>query len=353
MCLAIAQQPGAKLTDEVLNNAAQNNPDGFGYAFCDENGKVRIRKHTEFAELVASYHEDWELYGQSSGFIVHFRWATHGQVCVKNTHPFKLANGGAMIHNGVLTIPGLPKDYSDSLYFANNFISKLPENWYRTPHWRTVMEKFIGAGNKVGCLYPDEIVILNEKAGEWKDNVWYSNTSGFYCKATTYTGSYKSWEASRGADNAWLYEDEDLYAAGYPSYEEWKKKRGNVQGEARTTEFGTRISTYVLSPSGVAEAADLTYQQLTDDYEWDSDIALWVPKDKLNTEDYSQTWEDFVMDEDIEELRWLLSEAMACDVSGFTDEDVINTLLECGSLIDYDDTADNVELVRAALVVGQ
>jgi len=315
--LAIAQNPGAPLSDEVLNNAASNNPDGFGYAYIDINGVVRRKRSVTFAGLVDEYKADWEE-NKDSPFIVHFRFATHGENCVKFTHPFKLAGGGAMIHNGVMNLPGLPKDYSDSLYFANNFISKLPSNWYRTEHWPAVLEKFIGT-NKVICLYPDAVVILNEQLGDWKDDVWYSNASGTYCKVEVKWPKAQSWN---------MYDPYDYDDYGYKASEERKVTLYDPTKANKRTE-------YVRNAAGVFVPADEV---------GDTD------EDDIPTAD---TWCDFVLNMDEEEARWLLGEAMMCDTHNWELDEVLDTLMSVGESMNYDDTLDNVQLVREALILGQ
>ena len=176
MCIAIMQPRGQRVPEDILCRAAFNNPDGAGYAYVDEYGVVQSNKGKTFKGIKSQLRIDLDTYANDSDFLIHFRIATHGDVCVDNAHPFPLKGGGMMIHNGILDIPGLPEGHSDSRYFAKNVISKLPANWYRTPHWPEYLEDII-LTNKIVCIYPDQTIILNEKLGDWKGGVWYSNSS--------------------------------------------------------------------------------------------------------------------------------------------------------------------------------
>lgn len=141
------------------------------------DGVTVTRRYLDFTAMYDHYAKDWSE-NPESVFLMHFRWATHGSVSVKNCHPFPLAMGGALIHNGVLGIEGLNKDASDTKFFVKNIVDKLPEGWVDQPWWQQVLTKYIGYTNKVAMLFNDgRYLILNEKLGEWKDGVWYSNDS--------------------------------------------------------------------------------------------------------------------------------------------------------------------------------
>lgn len=91
-----------QILDLDLARAWEQNPHGAGIAYL-EQGKVRTYKglmtlgHTEAA--IASV--------KTRGLLaVHFRLATHGAPTPRNTHPFRVGNGEALLHNGILSAFG-------------------------------------------------------------------------------------------------------------------------------------------------------------------------------------------------------------------------------------------------------
>ena len=177
MCLAILSKPGANIPAEYLATAATNNPDGFGYAF-NYAGKVVTRKWLKYDDEAEVVYEMDRRANPDAVFLVHFRMATHGDLCLKNTHPFVLQDGGAMIHNGIIDIKGLPEGYSDSRFFAKHIVSKLPANWQYQAWWVQVLEDYISPWNKVCFVWPNgSWLILHEDAGDWDEGNWYSNSS--------------------------------------------------------------------------------------------------------------------------------------------------------------------------------
>lgn len=135
--------------------------------------------------MAEKYYRDVAAHPESV-FLMHFRWATHGQISVKNSHPFHLAQGGALIHNGVLTIDGLPKETSDSRFLVRNVIDKFPAGWEDQQWWVGLLHKYIGNSNKLAMIFNDgRYLLVNEKAGHWKNEldktapggIWYSNYS--------------------------------------------------------------------------------------------------------------------------------------------------------------------------------
>lgn len=172
------QLPGAVLPWEHIHNAALRNPDGFGYAFSNGKRPVTIRRFLEWERMAESYYRD-NLRHPESVFIIHFRLATHGTPKISNSHPFRFKNG-AMIHNGVFNLAGLPGGMSDSKFLTRRIIDNLPEGWEDEFHWTDFVQRAIGSGNKLAFLFTgNKYLIINEKAGHWDKakKLWFSNSS--------------------------------------------------------------------------------------------------------------------------------------------------------------------------------
>lgn len=180
MCVAIVQQPHARISRAALAKGWHRNSDGAGMAYVVD-GKVVIDKgYMTYEKFLAAYERAVERYGDKSPFLIHMRIQTSGDTDKHNTHPFKV-RGGAMIHNGILFTPtgkhaqGKKKP-SDTKVLANTLHNILVKEDIILA--KPEIEKVIGGYNKLAFLYDDgEFVIVNEEAGDWDMGIWYSNDS--------------------------------------------------------------------------------------------------------------------------------------------------------------------------------
>ena len=281
---------------------------------------MRIRKAATYAEIAAELDAALDQYSATSPFLIHFRIATHGEICEGNSHPFPVKGGGAMIHNGMLTIPGLPAGYSDSKYFANNVISKLPHNWYRTPHWPGYIEDMIGSGNKIVCLYPDALVVIGEKRGNWKNGVWYSNTSGHITYFRNSPAAASSYSSPGHFYNDESWDDYGDYRAGGSAYSRFKNETIK-HGQAGPVKWEYSPTQTLLVPGGTSEGGE-----------------------------YDETWEEAVLLMEPENRRKLLRELMQTDVSDMDDDDIEDFMLSL-PILHITNDQDPLELMRDAMLM--
>jgi len=201
--------------------AATANPDGFGFAI--STGKSIVTCHSMNFEEVANKFTDLRRTHQGPA-VFHFRWATHGSETVSNCHPFFLGkdNQSVVGHNGILPV-AIPKgdNRSDTKVFAQDImpsvggITSLDNDDYfkKLEAWST--------GSKLVFLTvhddaKQDWYILNEKAGHWDKDMWWSNYSYEQVSYKTYT------KPSYGS--LWGYDDWD-YGYGKTSYaSSWDKK---------------------------------------------------------------------------------------------------------------------------------
>lgn len=185
MCLAIYQPAGNCIPIEHLSNGYQNNPDGAGFSYFDENGRVRTFRSMSWSEFRVAYEQAWDDHGHDSPFSIHFRWATHGSKNVENVHPFMVNEHVSIIHNGIIPCRIPDNRMSDTAAFAKHYLSKLPVNWYDDEFLFDMVEDYIGASKLVVLTSHPEAkysaYILNERQGKWDDKIWYSNNG--YCSA--------------------------------------------------------------------------------------------------------------------------------------------------------------------------
>lgn len=202
MCIIIVKYPGTHVSRRKLRHSWDRNKDGAGFAFVSEEGELYIDKgYFQFHEFYKAL-RNAEAENPHSAFIIHMRIATHGLVDITNSHPHYVNDKLVMAHNGVLRCVNVPKDSteSDTILFNLNILSKLPEGWEKSEVICTLVQSFIGHGNKLAFLNSDnETLILNEQLGEWDEGCWYSNTSYKAPKlVTTTAGNNWNYYPNRG-----------------------------------------------------------------------------------------------------------------------------------------------------------
>lgn len=175
MCVIAVTKPGAKLSPAQLTAMFENNRDGAGMAFIKDN-KVAIHKgYMALDGFLAAYNEYYEKYGKDNPMLVHCRIRTHGARNAAMTHPFVLPDGGALVHNGSFT--GLQDDEkSDTCIFVNRVGHALTKESLSNEAVLKKLGSVLGH-NKVAVLHPDgSYTIVNESAGSWIGDAWFSNS---------------------------------------------------------------------------------------------------------------------------------------------------------------------------------
>lgn len=157
MCVAIVLPEKTVLPRDVFFSCDKGNPDGAGFAFINEEGKV------DFCKSVVVDDEFYKLYEkiakESTGpMLLHFRIGTQGTISDENCHPFRIKDG-ALIHNGILWT-----EYSAKESDTNQFCSELQDvlTYEFVSSEAEFLGKTIGPYNKVAMLYDGgNLVVLN------------------------------------------------------------------------------------------------------------------------------------------------------------------------------------------------
>ncbi len=112
MCLILyANTPDAcaLITPEHIKDAWTGNPDGMGFAFRrGPNERVEIRKGFMMPRHAVQALQRIQAL-RPAELCVHWRYGTSGGTTPGNTHPFAMEHG-ALIHNGILSIRGTPRE---------------------------------------------------------------------------------------------------------------------------------------------------------------------------------------------------------------------------------------------------
>ena len=207
MCIAILKTKDGNITDEQLLNCFDNNPDGAGIAYTKDNKIFIVKGIFDAKQFVEEYHK--AVAEADGAMLVHCRIGTSGFKDYTNCHPHVVSDECVMIHNGILSID-VPKDskVSDTVLYVEQYLKPLPKDFMLNDGIMSLITDHIGAGNKFVFLNNHgDFSIANEKAGHWKNGVWFSNYS--YEAYSFYTKGYKG--KSKAYSPYTSYWDEDDY----------------------------------------------------------------------------------------------------------------------------------------------
>ena len=170
MCILIMQPKGLQVPDEYLKESSKNNPDGAGIAWLDKDTIKTFKSLNQ--DLVISKYKAIVREFPESNIMLHFRIMTHGEVEVKNIHPFFIKENVVMGHNGIINNVDTLKGFTDSYSFGMKF----KELDYKNTLIQELFNEYINH-SKLVYLDKDNYYIIGEDKGEWNNGIWYSNTS--------------------------------------------------------------------------------------------------------------------------------------------------------------------------------
>jgi predicted glutamine amidotransferase len=177
MCLiALRDNVGAHIPNDVIEYNRTHNPDGFGIAWRN-NGKLLYKKFGP---------KEWDAFHtllkkvdkMPVVYAAHWRFATHGKPCAELSHPYeykdKDGRWNLLFHNGVIRID-TPKEESDTLSFVKKIASNLAHDWWKDSAIRWAIEEAIG-WSRILIMTNKNDVILNREAWVNEGGVLYSTT---------------------------------------------------------------------------------------------------------------------------------------------------------------------------------
>lgn len=226
MCILIACPPNRTPDLSDLWDAAEQNPDGHGWAI-RTNGHIERMVSMDSDRAIGTFLSARERWPQSWA-IWHSRFATQGTMNTQNCQPFEVpGQGWVMAHNGILPLSDGPFDgrRSDSRILAEDH---LPQT-----SWQTMRHRFsdldawfapskvvvMSAGREKG----GPVIIFGENRGTWaKDGCWWS--------ARPYVYLAKSWTTKTAEylkDAKWDDEEEECWAE-YKSAERELERMGDL-----------------------------------------------------------------------------------------------------------------------------
>ena len=174
MCIAIVKRKNGVITDEALRSSFQSNPDGAGIAYVKDNVIYMIKGIFNEDDFVNKVRQAEAIC--DGDMLIHCRIGTSGLKDHNNCHPHKINDANVLIHNGILDID-VPKGslVSDTVLFIEKYMKDLPYELIYNKSILNMLEELIGKNNKFCILNTNgDVAIVNEKAGHWLNDVWYS-----------------------------------------------------------------------------------------------------------------------------------------------------------------------------------
>jgi hypothetical protein len=212
MCIAIVQTKNKTMSKRNLENCWHNNDDGAGILWAYD-GKLYCEKELgKFDRFYKMYSQIVKFYGDVP-ILLHFRTATHGDISLKNTHPFFVSRQLAFIHNGIFW--GMEHETKSDTFLFKELLQGLPPNFLEDKNLSKLLRLAV-SGNKVVFLSSSgRYTIMGN--GHWKDGIWYSNTD---YEQKKYTYAAAGWDYSTKKDSktdltGFSYSGN--YSAGYDS----------------------------------------------------------------------------------------------------------------------------------------
>lgn len=183
MCMAILIPKGKEApSQECLSHCWDSNPHGGGFMYAT-NGKIRIFKYKKKEDFLNGFNRHFPQFGAVSPFVLHMRFATHGDKTETNTHPIRVNRNLAFVHNGIISKttsvskdPKDCKDYSDTVRFSTLILRKMPTAWISLDVVQMLLEHYVGTSRLIFLTSEGNTFILNEDGGTWDKDVWYSNS---------------------------------------------------------------------------------------------------------------------------------------------------------------------------------
>lgn len=162
-------------TPGLIEDIYSHNEDGYGVMYGSASGPKIIKKLPKSAnqlrKLIARLPQDDRM------VAMHLRMRTHGNYDLSNCHPYAIAGGGYLMHNGVLSI-GNDKDTSksDTWHYCRTYLDNGVDGRVHSEEVLEIIGKHIGS-NVFAIMTDDgQISLVNADRGIESNGVFFSNT---------------------------------------------------------------------------------------------------------------------------------------------------------------------------------
>jgi predicted glutamine amidotransferase len=182
LCIAAVSRKGG-FTESELKAFFRQNADGGGFTW-SENGKLFVHRHIRNEN---EFVNTGKRLAKFKNLVTHCRIRTMGDVSVDNAHPFPIRDKeglaiATVVHNGQFYYTYQEDKDNKSKYSDTRSLVEGAEDLLSDQELMSKKEVIkdieiaVGYNNKMIVLYPNaEFVIVNELAGTWVGEKWYSN----------------------------------------------------------------------------------------------------------------------------------------------------------------------------------
>ena len=217
MCIIAYKPAGTAFPSwDIMENCFENNPDGAGFMYADEDG-VHVHKGymswDSFEEAIKPHVKNSAKYP----FVLHFRITTHGGTKPEMTQPFPLSSDAKKLkkldshchigvaHNGIIPMTSYARKLSDTALFIKDYLTLLINNnpkYYKDSRIADMVEELISS--KMCILSNDGHAEILGSGWKEDNGIMYSNNTYSYSKWDNWKGYYKKVDKYDG----WWYDDE-------------------------------------------------------------------------------------------------------------------------------------------------
>lgn len=267
MCVIIAKLKDSKLpSKESLQNCFENNPDGAGFMYTNEEGRVIIDKgYMEFNKFYKRYKKLCKRFDDFKGknLVIHMRISTAGGIRKENTHPFPLTNdfkkmkylyskcNVGVVHNGIISEASPSKNMesqgiNDTMVFIKGYLYPIYKKWkkcFEDEAFKKGIE--IISNSKFAILDKNDNLYMIGAFQKFEE-VYYSNDSYKYSipyrSYISYSYGDYDYEYEKYSKNKKGSEDEELledkeYAKKYAK----KYENGKTESEENVRDMNSKI----------------------------------------------------------------------------------------------------------------
>ena len=180
MCIIAMIPAGKQINKNTLENMTNNNPDGSGIAWIQDN-KIKTYRTMDNNKFINKALEIQSKFCKESDILIHCRIATSGKTDLDNCHPFKISNDTVFAHNGVLNCVDATDKVSDTRMFNKALLKQLKPEFLDNVSTRKLIGEIIGS-DKLAFLTVNpklkrNTYIINRDLGKKENRVWFSNSS--------------------------------------------------------------------------------------------------------------------------------------------------------------------------------
>jgi hypothetical protein len=216
VCVLVVSPNGKRIPENYVKNAWSGNDDGYGIVALSDEHEALVFRGMSGPEAAIL---DMEAASEIGPYVMHFRFATQGDITLDQTHPYEIPQVGRpaiyVAHNGILPYPYSrtwtdpfeeknkgDDSKSDTMLFAERLAKEYATNLedaLNLRRFRNMLKRHVGSINRLAFARPESrrISIINMSEGVWKDGIWYSNTSAFSNPVPRWTPS-NQWYTNMG-----------------------------------------------------------------------------------------------------------------------------------------------------------